>query len=532
MASERGSKNVAADEAGGNAKRRRSSEEPVLESPASSTPRAEAASPASMTPQPAASSTPRPAAPTPAIQRADAVFGDDSDSDSLNLDALRAKAQAQRESSSSASDKSSDDEAPLKPQQAAAPQSKPNMGAGSILSALREVGISSEAGSDSEDDAAKKKAVEDDSSSDSDSESSSSTSSSSTSAAPDDQMVPQASEEEEETTDDEITERPEELEARGIQAMRRIHLKRDEILRIWFQLPREEAERAIVGSFVRVTLSKGNVVAEVKECVIADQKYQVLHPKGHQCSLDVVLRCRRATTEKEFKITYVSNQDFSKNEFQNWRQVTYQKTGIELETHIARWAPKVSSIIEARSFTWTEAKVNDLLKRKKSTNRMKELTGEIGSKGILRRIDMRIEEECHKQKAKLKYSLREINKKNVDRQTARDKFALNYTYANEASGQGGLNPFERRACRPITAWDTKISKVVDMPSDSGQEAEKKGDNKAASDKKPEVNGVAKEQAAHDAPAAPAQADRVGHILAAHRNVNQLLASQFGLLGVS
>jgi hypothetical protein len=68
------------------------------------------------------------------------------------------------------------------------------------------------------------------------------------------------------------------------------------------------------------------------------------------------------------------------------------------------------------------------------------------------------QEEWFKMRPNL-YSLKMINEKNLKKQYADDKHALEYTLENEASGQGGLNPFQRRACRPIMAWDTTLTAV-------------------------------------------------------------------------
>merc|ERR1719498_2338565 len=76
----------------------------------------------------------------------------------------------------------------------------------------------------------------------------------------------------------------------------------------------------------------------------------------------------------------------------------------------------------------------------------------------------RHQDEWFEKRANL-YSLKEINVKNKERQVARDKHALDYTYrmeeeAEEAERSGRTkvsNPYERRACRPTMAWDTKLT---------------------------------------------------------------------------
>lgn len=78
------------------------------------------------------------------------------------------------------------------------------------------------------------------------------------------------------------------------------------------------------------------------------------------------------------------------------------------------------------------------------------------------------QDEWFKMRANL-YSLKMINEKNLKKQYADDKHALEYTLENEASGQGGLNPFQRRACRPVVAWDTTLTSIeTDKEKESSQ----------------------------------------------------------------
>lgn len=568
--SEQGSnKHAAASEAGADAKRRRTSEdnpgssvavEDIPTSPADATVvsepvRGSVQSPISVQSSPSAppdaasqpariSNPPGSAADTAQEEDDEAELESESDLDIGKLRAIAAGGKA-----SSSDESSDDDEALAKPtpqaqpaaassesQPAASSVSKPAAASkpytGGIADVLADLMSGGESDSDKEEPVANLakpkggKSGKSSSSSDSDSESSSSTSSSSSSAAPDDQAVAQVTEEVEEDTeqDEEITESPEDLRMRGVQAMRRIHIKRDEILKMLFQLPREEAYRAIEGSFVRITLGNGCVMAEVTECVSTDKKYKVRHPKGHDCNIDITLRCKRATADHCFKICVVSNQDFTDDEFNNWRKVTHAKTVLDLEHFIPRWTTKVSSIVDARNFTWNEARVTDLLKNKKAVYRMQAVVETVGTVDGLRRSHVRCERECKEQKLRLKYSLREINNKNKDRQTARDKYALNYTYKNEASGDAGLNPFERRACRPVTAWDVKISNPLGNPEPQQAPAQdaKKGDDAAKAAAKPapektDVNGVGKEPAA-----ATTEVDKMTDCVKAHRSVNRLL----------
>merc|ERR1719281_614609 len=96
--------------------------------------------------------------------------------------------------------------------------------------------------------------------------------------------------------------------------------------------------------------------------------------------------------------------------------------------------------------------------------------------GVLHMKSARAQEEWFEKRPNL-YSLKEINEKNRVRQMARDKHALNYTYAmeeedKEAQARGKVvmgNPFERRPCRPMMAWDTKLTKTEGIESGLAEE---------------------------------------------------------------
>merc|ERR1719230_1590266 len=95
----------------------------------------------------------------------------------------------------------------------------------------------------------------------------------------------------------------------------------------------------------------------------------------------------------------------------------------------------------------------------------------------LEKKSLQTQDEWFEKRANM-YSVREINRKNFFRQLNRDRHALDYVLRKEKA-EAGLaapekNPFERRACRPVAAWDTKLTATPEE-----QEAQAAADAAAA-----------------------------------------------------
>merc|ERR1719356_548729 len=225
--------------------------------------------------------------------------------------------------------------------------------------------------------------------------------------------------------------------------------------------------------------------------------YQVARKNGDPRRLSVQLRIKRGTSERLAKVTSISNQDITMDEYRTWWNLTTKMMG-EVETYYqTEFERKAEDILEARRYVWTDTAVSQKLARKVDAhgNRMslefecqkdqrcramvQTTLSQLDISGI-RETEAQVLESTYKEalvqlhiqekKAvevqddwfKMRpnlYSLKMINEKNLKKQYADDKHALEYTLENEASGQGGLNPFQRRACRPVCAWDTTLTAV-------------------------------------------------------------------------
>merc|ERR1719191_2152079 len=86
-------------------------------------------------------------------------------------------------------------------------------------------------------------------------------------------------------------------------------------------------------------------------------------------------------------------------------------------------------------------------------------TNALNSISELERHGAQNQEEWFKKRPGL-YSIKEVNEKNRLIQIDRDRHALVFAQAQERAEEGGtaqLNPFQRRPCKPVQAWDTSLT---------------------------------------------------------------------------
>lgn len=352
------------------------------------------------------------------------------------------------------------------------------------------------------------KGGESDSDSDSSSSSSSSTtsSSSSVSSIEDEQQLEAISRAGDEEDDEHLS--PEDQLKRDFQACKDAVLKRKDLLWLLHQLPQEDAYQAIKRAWVRITLQVGVCVLVQVTDLVDEEPYSVDGGSSSKkaSTAKVSLRCRRCMPpERNYKISYVSNQDVTKEEFEQWFKLANHH-GMDLEHYRPIWADKARDIAKAREFKFDEKTVSAILRSKtdlgvdlefdaQKESRMRSEVHSVvtqmtlcgmrearaqelelrenqarSSIGNLVEKAARHQEEWFDKRANL-YSLKEINVKNKTRQVARDKHALEFTYVLEAEaeeaermGKAERNPYERRHCRPVSAWDTKLTTTEGLNS--------------------------------------------------------------------
>lgn len=281
--------------------------------------------------------------------------------------------------------------------------------------------------------------------------------------------------------------------------MRSVTLRRDEVIKMLVSLPEDAAERGLVHSFVRLTVAvdprRGHNPNNVPEMCLYTEivgiehvpVYSVCDRNGESIRVEYNIKCKRGSSIKEFTLSSISNQDVTDEEYDQWKAYM-GKLGMDAEYNLARMKAQLENIKATRNFTFTEQVVSGILQKKggmefeaQKESRLKSLVqASISQMDITNFRENDSVEVVEKYNATLHalntveentfavqgewfsarsnlYSLKEINRKNLGRQTARDHHALMYTYAQEGSGTAGLNPFQRRDCRPESAWDTKLT---------------------------------------------------------------------------
>jgi len=322
--------------------------------------------------------------------------------------------------------------------------------------------------------------------SDSSSESSESSSSSEEESEAGEAVESEVGEEEEEPAEAE----PPKVDVHAV--LKSVFLRRSDVL--WFidNLPADEARSVVERSFVRIVLQTGCLIAQVAGVVPSDKPY-IAHRKDDGTSkqtLHVQLKCARADAKRDYKITHLSNQNFTEEELESWKRYVEKRTALPAEKMLVGMTFKAQSIEKARNYDFSEDVVRELMKTKptiefaaQKESRMlsamqcavsqMELAGmkdndaseleeryrqALENLNVLGDRAVKHQEEWFEKRPSL-YGLKEINAKNLRRQSRRDVRALDYVQKMESGVREGLNPFERRPCRPVSAWDTTLTEL-------------------------------------------------------------------------
>jgi len=340
-------------------------------------------------------------------------------------------------------------------------------------------------------------------------------------------------------------------------------LKRDDLAYLLSNLPSEVSEDAILRCFVRLAVQAPNGEQDNTSCVLAEvvgyepcPPYQVVRSDGQRTTLRIKLRCKRGSSQRAVKISSVSNHELEEGEHEQWSRLT-ARTGIDSSLYTDTMLRKAQDINNAKNFKFDENTVSHMLSKKGNLefdaakeSRMRFLLQcamsqmDISSKSDNEAVELeqRYKDtlaQLHEQERKASdaqahwfekrpnlFSLKMINKKNYDRQVADDRHALEYTIATETSGKEGLNPFQRRACRPIVAWDTELTAVEGLDTINETKASEKATEEPAS--KPAESAASGDASNGELPGR-AGVQRMERIVRAHSGARHILA---GLSGFS
>jgi len=250
--------------------------------------------------------------------------------------------------------------------------------------------------------------------------------------------------------------------------LNKIRLKRDHLEK-WVHKP--IFEKIVPNFFVRIGIvTKDNQrvyrVAEIIEVKDSTKKYLL---GKTETTKQLVLK--HGSSQKPFRMEFISNQDFTKEEYNRWEH-EMSKISDPLPT-LKEVAAKLESLKEIEEYTLTEADidkvvVNKIKMRNKPINLAKEKTSLITLREAARQNDD--EEEVNKLNEKIaeideiareqeenlqlvdddkkkKPNVADINKKNKNANLEAKTTVI--TSENEAS-----NPFSRRPTAPIILWKT------------------------------------------------------------------------------
>jgi len=322
---------------------------------------------------------------------------------------------------------------------------------------------------------------------DDDDSSSSSSSSSSESEDEDEEMAASVREEEEEASAEAVEE---EEKKNPFEMLKSAYLRRDDIL--WFlrNFAEDEARRVIEKAFIRIVQEKGCLIAQIAAVERAEKPYKVTRSDGSSQIVGIQVVGARADSKRNFRLSNLSNHDIQESEFENWRQYVDKRTQNSAVASLETIHLKAEAIKEAWQTEFTEEHVSALMNSKpkiefnaqKESRMLSDMQCAISQMEIAGMKDndaglleksyreaqdvlaalgtttVKLQEDWFEQRAGM-YSLKEINARNLKRQAAREVRALDFVRKMENDEKPALNPFERRACRPMNAWDTSLSEL-------------------------------------------------------------------------
>lgn len=364
-------------------------------------------------------------------------------------------------------------------------------------------------------------AGEDSDSSDSDSESDTSSSSASS--------VSESSSEEEEMDPALMEELPEdatkETEAakkqRHLELARSAQLRRNDLMALLGDLPTEEAEKTIQNALVVVKTDENQTALAEVVGLEPSAPYNCRHPEHPKevKRLVVQLRCKRGVSEKFIKASAISSATIEESHIQQWSKVM-ARCKIDPELVLDRLKDRAEQISRNKNIDYTEDTVKEILAQKKKIEFDAQKQSRMACNVQIGLTQMDIssikefemaqlakdhkaaEEQLHKMEKKEYeaqehwfetrrdlYGVKEINRMNVERQKRDDAHALKYALEHEEEEETKINPFERRACRPVSAWDTRLTFVEELEEMKRQRLEREARAKQAQEAKAQAKVV-------------------------------------------
>lgn len=182
-------------------------------------------------------------------------------------------------------------------------------------------------------------------------------------------------------------------------------------------------------------------------------------PKGEKTSM--WLRVMRGNSEKIWPLAQVSNSSITEQEFYRYHQQCEQNKVSQITRgHVEKVRNR---LLAAENYVYSEKDVSKLLEKKRSKRnvamekakleRERDAAMQRGEGDLVLELDEQIRElqSLMNKKMNKKDNLAELNKKNA---SINFKTTMMAEHQEEASGADTLDPFRRRATRPIVYWNT------------------------------------------------------------------------------
>lgn len=193
-------------------------------------------------------------------------------------------------------------------------------------------------------------------------------------------------------------------------------------------------------------------------------------PKGEKTSL--WLRVMRGNSEKIWPLAQVSNSSITEQEFYRYHQQCEQNKVSQITRGLVERVR--NRLVAAENYVYSEKDVSKILEKKRSKRnvamekatleRERDAAMQRGEEDLVADLDAQIRDlQSHmNKKMKKKDTLAELNKKNA---SINFKTTMMAEQQEEASGADTLDPFRRRATRPIVYWNTSTTKNVEERPD-------------------------------------------------------------------
>ncbi|KAM9294450.1 RNA polymerase-associated protein RTF1 homolog [Gastrophryne carolinensis] len=250
--------------------------------------------------------------------------------------------------------------------------------------------------------------------------------------------------------------------------LNKVRLSRHKLER-WCHMP--FFAKTVSGCFVRIGIGNHNSkpvyrVAEITGVVETGKVYQLGTTRTNKG-----LQLRHGSDQRVFRLEFVSNQEFTENEFMKWKEAMFS-AGMQLPT-LDEINKKELTIKEAMNYKFNDQDIEDIVKEKerfrkapsnyamKKTQLMKEkaMAEEAGDPDKAKQIQDQLNEleeraeALDRQRTKNISAISYINQRNREWNIVESEKAL--VAESQSMKQQQMDPFTRRQCKPTMVSNSR-----------------------------------------------------------------------------